>query len=398
MGHNEHFLGLKGDTILNKSSQLAIIASEHHVERLKAEPARGWLGDATIVEVDLHAEVPLERLAGCNIVIVEVDPSLPSSLDRIKEIRRRDADVAIVVAMQRADIGATRMLIRTGVSDVVALPLVPDEILQTCVAIAEVRKAREPAEVRSGDVITVVRALGRGGSTSVLTHLAGQLAGEGASVCIIDLDLQSGAAADYLGIAPKRTLQDLLDAGDRLDDAILQSVIEVDERGISLIAAPRELEPVETIASANIQRIIALAKARFTYVLVDLPRDLTNWSIGIISQADRMIMLAEQDVANLRQARRRIDLFRSLGFDLRLLSVVLNRTEKSLFKTIRVSDVERALGVKVAHTLSRDDPHLSTAQEQGMLIWELRRKSAFEKDMDQLAQALVLGLQNEKQA
>jgi pilus assembly protein CpaE len=74
---------------------------------------------------------------------------------------------------------------------------------------------------------------------------------------------------------------------------------------------------------------------------------------------------------------------------------VVNRFEKSQARTIRPSDVREALGRDIAYTISNDFPLMRSAIERGILITEIKRKSALASDLDALdagvAAALGLG-------
>jgi pilus assembly protein CpaE len=96
-------------------------------------------------------------------------------------------------------------------------------------------------------------------------------------------------------------------------------------------------------------------------------------------------MVVEQNLASLRQARRRLDLFRNVGIDSRIVSVVVNRIEKRLFGKISLSDVAHALGHDVLLGLHVDAQSIGIAQDQGLLVSEVRPKSPYAADVAKLA-------------
>lgn len=393
MSQSDHQEG----AIAKLSTSVAILASQAQIDILLGDSSASWLGEAEFHAVEIDEPLPLGDIRMAEIIVVESDPSVTSSMDRVQSIKARFPDASVVVAMDAADLRMVRTLVKAGVADVVALPLSAEELVQAIVAIGETR-AEEGNESALGSMITVVRGLGGGGATSLITHLAAELGngdGEHPNVCILDLDLQFGRVAQVLNLAPRRTLTDLLEAKGRVDSEFLQSVIARHPAGIAVVAAPDEIGPLESIDTAALDQVLQLVRREFEYVLIDLPSNLTNWSLSIVSRSDRVMVLTEQSIPNLRQARRRIDLFRSLGLDLRLLSVVLNRVETGLFKTIGVNDVERALGQPVAEMLHDDSPYIAQAQEQGRLVGEIRRKSKFAADIAKLAERLETGLAKE---
>ncbi len=390
----------RGEGLISKlNSSVAIVASHTQIDILQQGPSSSWLQSVELHPCAMADPLPLKDLHRVQIILIEADPSVPSSMDRVEQLKSQFPNASIIVAMEAADLSTVRMLVRTGVADVVALPLAAEEILQSVIAIMEVRGAEDQEEVEQAHLISFMRALGGSGATTLITHLAAELVDPEAkepNVCIIDLDMQFGRVAEVLNINTRRTVSDLLDAGDRLDESIFNSVVNVDERGIAVVSAPHEIGPIEAVDQAALFNIIALARRQYEYVLLDLPSNLTNWVLSLVSESDRVLLLTEQNVANLRQARRRVDLLRSIGLDMRLISVILNRADKRLFKTITNADVERALGVPVNEALSNEDLHISAAQEQGHLVGELRRKSAYKNDVARLAEGLASGLNYEQ--
>ena len=76
--------------------------------------------------------------------------------------------------------------------------------------------------------------------------------------------------------------------------------------------------------------------------------------------------------------------------------MVINRSEKSLFRTIRSADVQRALGRDVAYTVANDPAVMHPAIERGVPISEIKRKSAVGKDIDSLEAGVAAALGRER--
>ena len=300
-------------------------------------------------------------------------------------------DLPQIVALDSADLRLVRTLVRQGVADVVSLPLQPEELLQVSIAVMEVQAAKDGSRTGLAPMIAVTRSLGGGGATTLVTHLAACLAESGPadrSVCVFDLDIQFGRIADVLGLSPRRNLTDLLEAGVRLDASLLRSVVATHGSGVNVIAAPQDILPLESLDAGQLHRAIQLARKEFDFVILDIPSNLTNWNLSILAEADGIIMLVEQSLASLKQGRRRLDLFKSVGIDSRIVSVVVNRMERKLFGAISLSDVEQALHHSVVCGLRADDQNIALAQDQGLLVNAVRAKSKYGADVAKLAEIL----------
>lgn len=388
MGQPNHPLDSGKEQRLRLPAPLTVLAASEQIDVLKSAKGAPWLGDANLVPLELHEEVTDAHLLGAGILVVHVDPAEPSSMRRIEKIRAEHPALPQIVALQSADIGLVRTLVREGVSDVVSLPLSPEELLQAAVAVLEVRSRQDDWSAALAPLVAVTRSLGGGGATTAITHLAASMAEEGTRACLFDLDIQFGRVAEVLGLQPRRTLTDLLEGGVRIDPSFLQSVAAHHSSGLAVVAAPPDIVPIESIDAGQLRRALEIARREYDFVFVDVPSSLTNWSLSILAEADAIVMLVEQTLASLRQAKRRIDLFRSVGIDGHAVSVVVNRMEKRLFGSIGQRDVEHALGHKVLCGLHAENQNMGIAQDQGLLVNEVRAKNAYSADIDKLAAIL----------
>ena len=370
---------------------LTVLAASEQIDALLTARGAPWIEDANLVPLELHEEITDGHLLGAGILVVQVDPAVPASMKRIERVHAMRAGLPLIVALDSADVRLVRTLVREGVADVVGLPLSPEELLQAAIAVMEVQAARDETHVGLAPLVAVTRSLGGGGATTLVTHLAASFADRDRaepSVCIFDLDIQFGRVAEVLGLSPRRTLSDLLDAGARVDGALLRSVVTPHSSGVAVVAAPQDIVPLESVDTELLRRAITLARREYDFVLLDIPSNLTNWNLSVLAEADSILMLVEQNLASLRQARRRLDLFASVGIDSRIVSVVVNRVERRLFGTISMSDVEQALRHDVLSGLHADGQNIGIAQDQGLLVNEVRAKSPYAADVDKLSDLL----------
>ena len=389
MGKDTSIFELDKELALPTSVPLTIVAARHQIEPLRAAAASGWLAEASFLECAIDEALPLEGIPHTGVAVVEVNPGVSRSMDRIKQFHLERPDVTLVVAIAEADVRTVRMLVREGVADVVALPFSAEEIFETLVAVMETAPAAAEQRTRLAPMLALMRATGGVGATSIATHLAAAIAAEGHRVCVIDLDIQSGRVAEVLGLSARRNLTDLLEAGLRLDDAVLRSVVAHHDSGIDVVAAPAEIVPIEAIEEPALARLLQLVRQDYDYVVIDFPANLANWSLSVLSHADAILPVVEQSLGSLRQTRRVLDLLAGLGLDPRLVMPVVNRVEKRLFKSIGIGDVEHALGRSVTATVASEPHALTAAQDQGLLIGSTKSKSAFSSDIRRLAELVL---------
>lgn len=381
------------EAALRANSRILVVASYAQIAALELLGAADVIPGLRCTEAAHGAPIPESFLHDTSILVVEVDPADRASLDRIGAVRKTHPGLPIVAAIADASVALVRSLVREGVSDVVALPFDLNELLQVSLdAVAKCDAA--PGEgTAPAPMVAVVRSLGGCGATSILTHLAADLAEHdptGRGVVIVDLDLQFGSVADYLGVSPRGTVADLLGADDRLDEDLIRSVATEAGEGISVIAAPDTIMPLESVDTDVLLRMIRLLRQQYGAVLLDLPANWTNWALSSVLAADSLVLVAELTVSSLRQAKRRLELFRSVGVDDRAVQIIVNRVEKRLFRAIDLEDVAATLGRTVLGSIALEAPLVGTAQNQGVLVGKIHRKSRFARDVAQIG-ALLRG-------
>ena len=84
-----------------------------------------------------------------------------------------------------------------------------------------------------------------------------------------------------------------------------------------------------------------------------------------------MLQLALPDI---RDARRLLDIFRSLGYVLDHIRLIVNRYEKG--GKLRLQDLHAALGCEVVHTFPNDYVAVTDSVNQGVPVLQLSRASA----------------------
>ena len=335
-----------------------------------------------------------------SLAVVEVNPNESRSMDRLARLRRANPDTPFIAAIPDSSVSLVRALVREGVADVISLPFSADELLDAALNVLASSSADKVEDLPHAPMIAVTRSIGGCGATSIATHLAAALAKQGSlagSSVVVDLDLQFGGVADVLDAAGSGSIRDLLEAHEQLDDDLVKSVARKTEDGVAVIAAPNEIMPLEGVDTDQLLRVLEELRRNYSHVVLDLPANWTNWTLSAALAADVVVMVVELSVQSLRQAKRRLDLFQSIGIPRDHVAIVVNRFEKRLFRTIDLDDVAETLRHPVMASIALDEPAVSSAQDQGRLVTALHRKSRFGADIARLASALLAGPIGESQ-
>lgn len=388
-----HFYGEKSDT--KACSDMLIVAAPEHVAMVVEADAKHSFPDLVSYACANDQAIPPHLIEAAQVLVIEVDPGLPQSINRLIEIGRRYPQLPRIAAIADGSVSLVRTLVREGVSDVVSLPLRLEELLEASLTAVSAAKAHSQGAVKLAPVIAVVGSVGGCGATSLATHLASELATQvttGREVAIVDFDLQAGTAADYLGCTGMGTLAELLAAGDRLDDELLASIAQSNGGGVAVFAAPPEIQPLENVDTDQVLNLLNMMRRHYAGVVMDLPTDWTNWALSAVLASDIVVVVVELTVNSLRQAKRRMQLLENVGVEPGKIVLVVNRVERRMFKAINLSDVSTTLTGEVIGSLALEEPQLSSAQAQGLLAGAVSRKSKFNADVAKVAADLAARL------
>jgi pilus assembly protein CpaE len=337
-----------------------------------------------------------EELSAAAAAVVQVDPDTQASIKRFQKLAQ-STETPLIAAAYDPPLALVRALVRSGAHDVVPLPLSIDDLETSLAPLSQqMRQDARTAQTSRSKLVTVIKTVGGVGATALTTQLATRFAANekahGREACLIDLDVQFGDVSFQLGLRPRLSLADLLEAGTRLDSALLRSTTTDHASGLHVIAAPSDMMPLEGISSDHLLEIVDLATREFGTVFVDLPTNWTNWSLSLVARSDLVLLITELSVAGLHRAKKQLRLLDSQDLGELDVRVVVNRFEKAQNRTIKPADVNQALGRDVNFTIANDYPLMRAAIDRGVPLGDLKRKSALGKDIDTLEAAVAAAI------
>lgn len=381
--------GPGGWRVRSSAVSVELVLSQAEIGASEMGPSRrnDFVIDLTALEP--NAEIPTDIAARAQTIVVEVCAKDPGSIRRLERLRERHPRLIVVAAARDTSLATVRALLRIGASDVVSLPLIRSELEAVIERLGEQMGQSDPAP---GKLVTVIKSVGGVGATALVTQLAALYATRegkaGRETALFDLDLQNGNAATYLGLEANLTVGDLLDAGSRLDLAVLRSVPVKHATGLAVFAAPVDILPLESIDIDQVCNLVELARTSYDTVFLDLPSDWTNWSLSQLARASTILFVVDLTIASLAKAQRQLALLERLGIAPETVRIVVNRVEKKLFRAIDLGDAERVLRRPVAFTVTNDFPLMMAALNEGILVTDIKGKSRIGRDVEAMMDGL----------
>ena len=349
--------------------------------------------DVHMLALEMGMPIPVDIARSSQALVVEVRCDQPSAVERLHRLLGERGSLPVLAAIREPSLADMRTLMRIGVADILPLPLKAADLAQALERISIDLDRRHTDSAPRGRIIPAIKSRGGVGATTILTQIGCILSAasrfRGAPPCLVDFDLQFGNAALYLGQLPELGIRELLDAGDRLDGAMLKSALSRHASGLSYLAAPQEVVPLETLNVEQVDSVMELVRREFSVVLIDLPPDWTVWSLSILAEADQILLVSELSIASLHQAKRQLEFLRQQDLGHVPVNVVMNKVSKGLFKSVDLQDAARILGREVAFTIADDAVAVRSALDQGEPLAQVNPRSRTARDLGELAVAIL---------
>ena len=322
-----------------------------------------------------------ERLSRASMLLVDLDIEDPNELVPLRQIiSDRQGGLSVIATSDAITAYGVRELIRQGIDDFVPQPLDRQSLLDAIdVAKRKVRQTRGGGP-SGGQVITIGRAKGGMGATTLAVNLALSLIEpigkeETKRVCLLDFDMQFGDAALYLDLDPRSDLVDIVQKPTRLDTSLLLGAMTEHRSGLEVLQAPIEPMPLDAIRTEVVGRMIDLAQQEFDYVVIDLPLAFAAWYEMVLDMTDKLFLVTQLNVPAIRQTRRLMDILKDEGLYSLPISIVLNRYVRRFNEHARIKQCSKALDNTIDHYLAEDERTVLEAVNRGVALSEVRRRS-----------------------
>lgn len=260
---------------------------------------------------------------------------------------------------------------RAGVREVLTVPLDSKSFNDAFNRAA----SKAGAVSRNGRVIAFISCKGGSGATFLATNFGHALATLGEKkVLLIDLNQQFGDAALYVSDKkPAMTLSDVCVQIDRLDAGFLESCLVSVSPNFGILAASEDPTRSVDITPEHIDTILRLARSRYDFVVLDVGRQIDPLTIRALDSADVIYPVLQLALPYLRDGRRLLEIFRSLGYRRDKTRLIVNRYEKR--GKFQLSDLESVIGSGAAHTIPNNYEVASDSVNQGIPLLQLSRGS-----------------------
>jgi pilus assembly protein CpaE len=311
--------------------------------------------------------------AECSAAIIDMDAAHLDQIEALQRLMRRlEGKIPVVVVTQEFNAAAVRILVQLQVADFLVKPLTTADLVRSCLRALHGPGREENTE---SQIYTFMPAAGGVGTTTLALQTAFQLhksVTRAASTCVVDLNFQQGACAEYLDLEPRFDVMEIENQPERLDRQLLDVMLSKHESGLCVLAAPTKPSDMRTFNANVVVRVLDLVSAYFDNVVIDMPRTWFPWTETVLLGSNKLYVVAEMTVPCLRHTQRLImAVYETVGKEVKP-HVIVNRFEQKMFDTgIKQADVEEILGEHFVGGISNNYRLVREAVDRGVPLQEI---------------------------
>jgi pilus assembly protein CpaE len=320
-----------------------------------------------------------------NVIILETEgrSDILAGLDQLATVC--DPGTRVVVIGSANDVAPYRELVRRGVNDYVIGPVEPLDVVRSICSLFSASEA-----VAVGRMIAIVGAKGGVGASTIAHNVAWAIARDLAlDSVVIDLDLAFGTAGLDYNQDPLQGIANAVFSPDRLDTAVMDRLLSKCTDHLSLLAAPATLERVYDFGEQAFDSIFDTLRMTTPCIVLDVPHQWSAWTKRALVGADDILIVAEPDLANLRNAKNMLNILKAARPNDREPLYCLNQVGMPKRPEIDASEFAKAIESQPIAAIPFDSRMFGTAANNGQMIAEIAAGHRSTKMLLQIARRLT---------
>jgi pilus assembly protein CpaE len=320
-----------------------------------------------------------------NVIILETEgrSDILAGLDQLAAVC--DAGTRVVVIGSVKDVAPYRELVRRGVNDYVIGPVDTIDVVRSICSLFSASEA-----IAVGRIIAIVGAKGGVGASTVAHNVAWAIARDIAlDSVVIDLDLAFGTAGLDYNQDPLQGIANAVFSPDRLDTAMMDRLLSKCTDRLSLLAAPATLEQVYDFGANAFDSIFDTLRMTTSCIVLDVPHQWSGWTKRALVGADDILVVAEPDLANLRNTKNMLNMLKAARPNDRPPLYCLNQVRMPKRPEIDARGFGKTIESQPIAAIPFDPQLFGRAANNGQMIAELTARHRTTKMFLEIARRLT---------
>ncbi|QUM76589.1 AAA family ATPase [Moritella sp. 24] len=300
------------------------------------------------IQVEYCTLLP-SSLSNFSLVLLVLDDNIDTAKHTIEKFSKQEKHFLLLGDNIKSEL--IRLAIHHNVKDIISIADIEKELyLSLLTAANDLINSSKIAPV-----FTIINGKSGSGAsfiTSCLGEISANLTTE--EIAILDADLNYGTLTDTFNFEPNYFITDALEDLDQLDNTAIRSMM-LKRNNLSFLASkPYTLLNANPHLLERLPQLIWKVKLNHDLVLIDLSRGLETHSNSLISLSDKVIVVVQQNIISLREAKVLIQqLTTNVGIPAEKLHIIVNRHSHK-GNNISIKDIKNVLDVESIFIVSNN--------------------------------------------
>jgi pilus assembly protein CpaE len=388
----------RGSSPNQNQTRVVVLTADAEFERA----TRATFGASRTIDLVMVSGTVAEQgdalaVEDATVVVVDLDAGRAEEMQALSRLMARvGAWPPVVAVTQVFDESVARMLLQMRIADFLVKPVAAVDLVRACARVAQAGTEKS-AEAQ---IYTFLPAVGGAGVTTLAIQTAMVLLNSGGprakpSTCLVDLDFQHGAVADYLDLEPRLNLAEIEPRPDRLDRQLLEVMLSYHASGLAVVAAPNQPAEMRSFDPDVVTRLLDLVSSHFDYVVFDMPRTWFSWTDSVLLGSNKLFIVSETTVPGLRHAKHLVAAIKERLDNGPKPEVIVNRFQTRMLSAgLRLADLKQVLGDAFTAVIPNDYALVREAIDRGVPLDEVKPGNKITTEIKRL----VLGAAADKRA
>ena len=358
-----------------------------------------------MLQFDLEIEVVAEAENGRDAInkaeklmpdVILMDVNMPDmdGITATKKITQTVPKCQIIIMSVQSDTPYMRKAMLAGARDFLMKPFSLDELHRAVHEVYDRRPAHltvapppglgggtaapahsgVAAKTNEGQIVTVYSPKGGSGCSTVALNTAVVLANAGKSTLLVDGSFQFGTLAVMLNMKQTTTILDVSERVGDLEADLVKSIALTHDSGLQVLLSPPKPEMADHITEEHLNIMLPFLRQVFEFVVIDAPSAIDNKTLVLLDNADKILLITDQELPSLKTARDFLNLMTELDYSNEKVMLTMNRVMRKA--RISVNDVTNILKRPVVFSVPFDLETARQAADQGtpLVIGKTKRK------------------------
>lgn len=329
-----------------------------------------------------------------DVILMDINMPVMDGIKATEVITGENPGTSIIMMSVQNDREYLHKAMAAGARDYITKPFTGDELVSSIIKVYEIDlKRKSKIAVKKEDhteskVITVFSTKGGVGKTTIASNLAVGIARQTRKkVALLDLDVFFGDVAVQLNINVRNTLSDLIKDISNLDVNLLEEFMMSHFSGVKILPAPLKPEYAEYITASHIEKIIKIARERYSYIILDTSQNFNEITLAALDASDIILFLTSMDLTSIKNTKTGLEVMESLKYSKEKLKIIINRGTEQY--GIKYKDAELTLNSSIFAIFPDDQATVTNSLNKGIPFVLSRLDSRISKTMMDTAHKLL---------